>query len=89
MPANTVVLTAVGGADLNLTDAELAPETTLTKISLAGGVNLRVPADADVDIAGFSLFGGRRVQPGTPSPSGPVIRVRACGLFGGVNISRA
>ncbi|WP_203886269.1 hypothetical protein [Planotetraspora kaengkrachanensis] len=87
--ADTIVVTPIGGADVDLTDADLAPETTLTKVSLIGGVKLRVPLDADVEIEGFNLFGGRRVQPGTPSPSAPVVRVRAYGIFGGVKVSRA
>ncbi|WP_074314743.1 hypothetical protein [Micromonospora cremea] len=87
--ADTVVLTPIGGAEVDLTDAELAPETTLTKVSLIGGVKLRVPADAAVEIEGFHLFGKRTVQPGTSSPSAPVVRVRAYGIFGGVKVSRA
>ena len=86
---DTVVVSLIGGADVDLTEAEPAPRTTLTKVSLIGGVKLRVPADTDVKIEGLHLFGGRRVQPGTPSPSAPVVRVRAYGIFGGVEVTRA
>ncbi|MEU4677303.1 LiaF domain-containing protein [Micromonospora sp. NPDC023737] len=85
---DTAVVTSIGGADIDLTGAELAPETTLTKVSLIGGVKLRVPADTHVEIEGFHLFGGRRVEAGTPSPSAPVVRVRAYGIIGGVRVSR-
>ncbi|MGI5158601.1 hypothetical protein [Microbispora sp. CA-102843] len=88
MPADTVVLTPVGGADLDLSEAEIGQVTTVTKISIAGGVRLRVPADITVEVEGFNLFGGRRVEPGTPDPSGRVIRVRNYGLFGGVSVTR-
>ncbi|OPG14262.1 hypothetical protein B1L11_02890 [Microbispora sp. GKU 823] len=88
MPADTVVLTPVGGADLDLSEAEIAPVTSVTKISIAGGVRLRVPADVTVEVEGFSLFGGRHVEPGTPSPSGRVVRVRNYGVFGGVDVTR-
>jgi predicted membrane protein len=84
-----VVVTPIGGADVDLTSAKLDPQTTLTKVSLIGGVKLRVPADADVEIQGLHLLGGRRVQAGTPSRSGPVVRVRAYGIFGGIRVSRA
>ncbi|MFC0507465.1 hypothetical protein [Micromonospora costi] len=87
--ANTVVVTPIGGADVDLTGADLAPVTTLTKVSLAGGVKLRVPAETNVRIEGFHLFGGRRVEPGRPSPSDPVVRVRAYGIWGGVQVRRA
>ncbi|MEN3540418.1 hypothetical protein AAH991_35270 [Microbispora sp. ZYX-F-249] len=87
-PADTVVLTPLGGADLDLSDAEIAPVTSVTKISIAGGVRLRVPAECTVEVEGFTLFGGRRVDPGTPDSSGPVIRVRNYGVFGGVRVTR-
>ncbi|MFC4118892.1 hypothetical protein [Nonomuraea zeae] len=89
LSGSTVVLTPVGGAHLDLADAELAPESTLTKVSLIGGVMLRVPAEADVRVEGFHLFGGRRVEAGSPSATGPVIRVRAYGLIGGVTVTRS
>ncbi|RGA06635.1 hypothetical protein DI270_002200 [Microbispora triticiradicis] len=89
MPADTVVLTPVGGADLDLGDAEMAPVTTVTKVSLVGGVRLRVPADAAVEVEGFSLFGGRAVDPATAGASGPLVRVRSYGVFGGVKVTRA
>lgn len=85
---DTVVVTSIGGADIDLTGTELAPETTLTKVSLIGGVKLRVPAGTDVEIEGFQLFGGRAVQAGTSSPSARVVRVRAYGIIGGVKVSR-
>ncbi|MEV1332730.1 hypothetical protein AB0J20_24525 [Micromonospora costi] len=87
--ADTVVVTPIGGADVDLTGAELPPVTTLTKVSLVGGVKLRVPVETNVQVEGFHLFGGRRVQPGSPSPSAPVVRVRAYGIWGGVQVSRA
>ncbi|MEW9552196.1 hypothetical protein [Nonomuraea sp. NPDC050783] len=89
VPARTVVVTPVGGLNADLSGAGLAPETTLTKVSLAGGVTLRVPAGADVRVTGFHLFGGRHVQPGKPAEDAPVVHVRAYGLFGGVAVTRA
>ncbi|MEV6376425.1 hypothetical protein [Micromonospora musae] len=88
-PADTVVVTPIGGADIDLSGAELPARTTLTKVSLLGGVKLRVPAGVDVEVKGFHLLGGRRVQPAAPSPSAPVVRVRAYGIVGGVEVSRA
>lgn len=89
VPANTVVLTPVGGADLDLSEAETAPVTSVTKVSIAGGVHVRVPADSAVQIEGFTLFGGRRVEAGATNPSGRLIRIRNYGVFGGVKVTRA
>jgi hypothetical protein len=86
---DTVVVTPVGGANLDLGEAGLGPETTLTKVSLFGGVKVRVPAGADVRIKGFHLLGGRRVEESASPASGPVVRVRAYGLIGGVTVTRA
>ncbi|NJP27290.1 cell wall-active antibiotics response protein [Microbispora hainanensis] len=91
MPADTVVITPVGGADLDLRDARIEEVTSVTKISLLGGVRLRVPADVTVEVEGFSLIGGRSVEPGppdTPDASGRVVRVRNYSVIGGVDITR-
>lgn len=88
MPADTVVLTPVGGADLDLSDARIEEVTSVTKVSLVGGVRLRVPADVMVEVEGVSLFGGRTVEPGTPGASGRVVRVRNYSVFGGVSVTR-
>ncbi|GAB3136736.1 hypothetical protein [Microbispora hainanensis] len=91
MPADTVVLTPIGGADLDLRDARIEAITSVTKISIAGGVRLRVPADVTVEVESFSLFGGRKVEPGTqdtPDASCRVVRVRNYSVFGGVDVTR-
>ena len=91
MPADTVVLTPIGGADLDLSDARIPEVTSVTKISIAGGVRLRVPADVTVEVESFSLFGGRTVEPDTPDTpdaSGRVVRVRNYSVFGGVSVTR-
>ncbi|MGV9309494.1 MULTISPECIES: hypothetical protein [unclassified Nonomuraea] len=81
--SDTVVVTPIGGADVRATSG-----LTLTKVALFGGVRLRVPADARVEIEGFSLFGDRHIAPGVPSAGGPLIRVRSYGVIGGVRVTR-
>ena len=46
VPARTIAISPVGGIDLDLTEATL-PEggATVIKVSLVGGVKLKVPAD--------------------------------------------
>ncbi|MFL6110586.1 MAG: hypothetical protein ACJ786_04445 [Catenulispora sp.] len=61
----------------------------LTKFSLVGGISLRVPQDVDVEVEGFRLFGGIRVEPADrPGPATAVVKVREFSLAGGVHVKR-
>ncbi|WP_043263073.1 hypothetical protein [Streptomyces sp. CT34] len=72
----------VGGADLTYPDGASAE---VDAFSVVGGVDLRVPAGTTVEVGGFSLIGGR--HPGVAGESeGPVVRVRAYSLIGGVKV---
>ncbi|GAB2854463.1 hypothetical protein GCM10027176_66250 [Actinoallomurus bryophytorum] len=85
----TVSVAAVGGADLDLTEAVIPDGgTTVVKVSLAGGLKLVVPAGTDVQVQGFNLIGRRRVEEGEVAPGAPVVRVHAYGIVGGVNVRR-
>jgi hypothetical protein len=73
MERRVIVVSLIGGADLDLSQAQLAaPEVTLTKVSLLGGVSIGVPPGIRVDASGFSLIGGTSVDAG-PEP-GPGVR---------------
>jgi predicted membrane protein len=89
MPKDMVVVAPIGGANLDLDEAELpAGETPiLTKVSLVGGVSLQVPPEIEVRVEGFRLFGGVRIEPGASDP-GTVLRVREYSLAGGVHVTR-
>jgi Cell wall-active antibiotics response 4TMS YvqF len=92
MARDMVVVTPLGGANLDLTEAELVDpqSTTLTKVSLVGGVSLVVPHDMDVEVEGFRLFGGVRVEPARRTgPATAALKVRGYGLAGGVDVRRA
>jgi hypothetical protein len=90
MDRHVVVISIVGGARLDLSQAELAaPEVTMTKVSLVGGVRVQVPAGIRVEVSGFHLVGGTRVQGGPgPGPGAPTVRIRAFSLVGGVRVGR-
>src|ERR1700754_1818387 len=87
VPSSTLAVTLIGGADLDLRDAELdAPFVTVTKISLIGGVDVTVPPGVRVEVSGFSLIGGKRIED-APAPAGaPTLSVRAFSLIGGVRV---
>jgi Domain of unknown function (DUF1707) len=90
MGRHVIVVSIIGGASLDLSQAQLAaPEVTLTKVSLVGGIWIGVPAGIRVQPSGFSLIGGTRVEGGPePGPGAPTVHVRAFSLVGGVRIRR-
>jgi hypothetical protein len=92
MERHVVVVTLLGGANLDLRQAELAaPEVTLTQVSLLGGTSITVPPGVRVDRSGFSLLGGTRMDLGAeqPGPGAPTIHVRSFSLLGGVSIEQS
>ena len=91
MERSVIVVSLIGGADLDLSQAQLAaPEVTLTKVSLLGGVSIAVPPGIRVDASGFSLIGGTSVDAGPqPGPGAPAVHIRAFSLLGGTRIYRA
>ena len=90
MDRHVVVVSIVGGTSLDLSQAELAaPEVTLTKVSVVGGVRVVVPAGIRVEVSGFSLVGGTRVEGGPePGPGAPTVHIRAFSVVGGVRVRR-
>ena len=90
MGRHVIVVTLAGGARLDLSQAELAaPEVTLTKVSLVGGVRVRVPSGIRVEASGLTLVGGTRVEGAPdPGPGAPTIHIRAFSLVGGIRIRR-
>jgi DUF1707 SHOCT-like domain len=89
-PRRTYVLTVMGGAELDLREAELAEDVTITAVAIMGGVGITVPEGVSVDLSGFALMGanGAPSDKLPPLPEAPAIRVRAFALMGGVGIER-
>ncbi|MFI5798322.1 hypothetical protein [Streptomyces sp. NPDC051677] len=84
----TLTVSLVGGADVDLTDVEIpdGAELRITKLSLIGGVSLKVRPDVQVDVRGIRLGGVK--DPGPTEPDGPTVRIDAWGLLGGVTVVR-
>jgi hypothetical protein len=75
----------VGGADLDLREADLPPETTLVAVSVIGGVHVRVPPGVRVEVSGLR----HATHPGAPDATGErVLRIRSFTLLGGVKVER-
>jgi DUF1707 SHOCT-like domain len=88
VPRHTVAIGVLGGVDVDLGEAELAaPEVMITKVSIIGGVSVRVPPGMRVEVSNFSILGGRNVNLGGPlCPDAPVLRIRSFSVIGGVNV---
>lgn len=85
------VVNVMGGADIDLNDAELASErTVLTVFSLMGGSTLYVPDGLNVEVSEFSVMGGNGIKLGDahPDPGGPTVHVRLWSIMGGTDLRR-
>ncbi|MDQ0681318.1 hypothetical protein QF032_000312 [Streptomyces achromogenes] len=85
----TVTASLIGGADIDLTDVDIPDSARLriTKLSLIGGVTLRVRRDVRVEVRGLRLGGVK--DDGPSEPGGPTVRIDAWGLVGGVSVHRS
>ncbi|WP_405497084.1 hypothetical protein [Streptomyces sp. NBC_00096] len=84
----TLTASLIGGASIDLTDVDLpdGAEIKITKLSLIGGVSLKVRPDVTVKVGGIRLGGVSDAGP--TAPGGPTVRVDAWGLLGGVSVER-
>jgi hypothetical protein len=99
-----VALALFGGIELDFSTAP-APFVDVVVIALFGGVVLKVQPTRPIRLAGFSIFGGRHVEPrqlAAPNGSPPAtstetgeddvefpLEVNAYAVFGAVSIKRA
>ena len=89
-------LALFGGTELDFTAVGDEPPLGVTVISVFGGTNIRVRPEQEVRLTGFSLFGGRHVEPlrrltdarsvedDPPEP----IEIAAYSVFGGMSVRR-
>jgi len=87
---STIVVTIMGGAELDLREAELADGVDITAVTIMGGIGIAVPEGVSVEMGGFALMGanGGPRDKVPPPPNAPVVRVRAFSLMGGVGVER-
>lgn len=84
------VVSVMGGAEIDLSEAELAAEeVTITVFSLMGGSEVYVPEDARIEVTDAALMGGNDVERGPGSAgTGPLIRLRLFSIMGGSEVRR-
>ncbi|WP_198029044.1 LiaF domain-containing protein [Actinoplanes sp. N902-109] len=88
LPRDLRMIGVVGGLHLDLTEADLPADPIITKVSLIGGVSLRVPDNVTVEVEGFRVFGGVRSEAVRPGGTAVTLRVREYALAGGVHVRR-
>ncbi len=86
----TTIIAMMGGADLDLRDAALAPGVTeITVIAIMGGAEIIVPPGLAVQCDGIGIMGGFDHQAAArlPGPDAPLLRIKGVALMGGVEVS--
>lgn len=84
------VVTVMGGAEINLSQADIQGQAELEVTSVMGGTRIIVPSNWEVKTAEMvALLGGvedkRIIQPGQINP-GKVLIIRGTSIFGGIDI---
>ncbi len=84
------VYALMGGAKLDLRDAELLPGITEIRLNvLMGGVSVIVPPDMDVEVDGWAFMGGieeRDIHPAPLETQSRRLRIYARIVMGGVEV---
>ena len=84
-----LVLSIMGGAELDFQQAELVDRTTTIRVfTIMGGAELRFPPGVDVQVSKFAFMGGHDVKldEDPPAPGAPVFHVRLFSLMGGAEV---
>jgi integrase len=82
-------VSVLGGCHIDLREAEIADDgVTIIRFALVGGTHVIVPDGVAIQLDGFSVLGGRRVDShADPSPTrAPLVRLRVFSLVGGVKV---
>jgi len=81
-------LTAImGGVELDLRQAGLAPGAQVDAFALMGGISVKVPPGWRVEMTGLPLLGGYENKTVLPAdPTAPVLTVHAVAIMGGVDV---
>ncbi|CAM5615339.1 putative protein [Streptomyces tanashiensis] len=87
VPPRMTLWSMWGGGRVDLTEARFSSQDTVIRaVALWGGTKIVVPADVDVEVRGFGLFGlvGRRAARRVGRPGTPRVVIKGLALFGAV-----
>jgi hypothetical protein len=89
-PRHVTVAAIMGGAEVDLREAEMAPGVTeMNVVAIMGGVELIVPPWLSVEVDATAIMGGFEElhrAPTTPEPGRRVLRVTGVAIMGGVSV---
>jgi hypothetical protein len=90
VPKHVSIDTVLGGAQLDLREAQFGPGVTEIKVrALLGGVQIIVPPGLAVQTEGSSILGGFDHvgrSPAHPDPDAPLLRIEGVAILGGVAV---
>jgi hypothetical protein len=88
-PVHTAVA-FLGGVDMDLRDASFSErEVRIRVFAILGGVDIVVPDDIEVEVAGVGIMGGfDHRESRTGLPNAPRLRITGFAFMGGVNVKR-
>jgi hypothetical protein len=89
LPGRLRLFGVLGDVHLDLGSAICTEETVdISAWAVLGEIDLQVPEGVEVELAGFDLFGSRRLQlaQAPPLPGAPHIRIRTRAAFGDVSV---
>jgi len=77
-----------GGVDLDLRDAKIESEATLTVVAAFGGADIKVPEGWVVRVKGMPVFGGweDKTRKPTDQKNAPHLTITATCMFGGFSV---
>jgi Domain of unknown function (DUF1707) len=86
----STALAIMGGAEIDLREAEIDADAHVVAVAIMGGIHIVVPSGVDVRLDGVGIMGGKGVVgPDAPDhPETPVLHVTAVALMGGVVVKR-
>jgi hypothetical protein len=93
VPARLTVTCFMGGADLDLREAQFAArEVVITIRAVMGGADIKVNPHTHVIMEGTAIMGGYSgpsdQTPAQLDANSPVVRIRGFAIMGGVSVSR-
>lgn len=87
VPSTLRVIAVMGGADLDLREAQFGAGVTEIEIfTMMGGVDILVPTGVRVETTGMGILGGFEITgaDADPGPDAPVLRISGVALMAGV-----
>jgi len=90
VPPSYVAFAMMGGVELDLRHARFSePEVTIQAYALMGGIEIVVPEDIEVDVAGIGFMGGFDHSASGPGiPGAPRLKVIGFAMMGAVEVKR-